>query len=481
MNNLQTKIDSPKEAFYEIGQEQVFRFWNDLNQSQRTGLLNQLKQISPEECLQAWSDIQDRAKKFTNPSPPIPESGIDPLNESLNEYWHLGEELISQNKVAAFTVAGGQGTRLGHNGPKGTLGCTPLKNSSLFEKFAGNLKFFAKRFGETPRWFIMTSHSNYQETVQFFSQHDYFGLNQGRVSFFKQGMMPVFDLGGKILLEQKDRILMSPNGHGGAFRALSDSGALSQMQQEEIEYLSYFQVDNPLVYCIDPTFIGLHHARKSEMSSKAVQKVHANEKVGTFVNLNGKLNVVEYSDIPHELSSELAETGDLKYRLGSIAIHLLNRSFIEKIAKTEEKQNRLHYHGALKSVSCLDREGKHQKPDSPNALKPETFIFDALPSAQNPLVLEIDRNEEFAPIKNPQGSDSLQSSHILQIQRNQKWLMEERFTEVPEKIEISPLCGPTRRHFTEQISKKPLNSKLLSKETLILENFEKTASNQENY
>ena len=347
----------------------------------------------------------------------------------------------------------------------------------MFEKFAGSLRFFAKRFGETPRWFIMTSCSNYHETTQFFSQHNYFGLNQERVSFFKQGMMPVFDLEGKILLEEKNQILMSPNGHGGAFRALSDSGALLQMQEEGIEYLSYFQVDNPLVYCIDPTFVGLHHTQKSEMSSKAVQKIHANEKVGTFVNLNGKLNVVEYSDIPHELSSEVTETGSLKYGLGSIAIHLLNRSFIEKIATTKEKQSRLHYHGALKSVKHLDKYGKHQKPDKPNALKPETFIFDALPSAQNPLVLEIDRNEEFAPIKNPQGSDSLQSSHKLQMKRDQKWFMEEKYQHVPEKIEISPLFGPTRRHFTEQISKQTITSKLLSKETLIVENFEKTASN----
>lgn len=477
MSNHQINRDSIKETFNEIGQGQVFRFWNDLNQNQQAGLLNQLKQISPKECLRAWKDIQNGSKKFTNPSPPDPESALDPLSDSLTEYWNLGEELISNNKVAAFTVAGGQGTRLGHNGPKGTLGCTPLKNSSLFEKFAGSLRFFAKRFGETPRWFIMTSCSNYNETTQFFSQHNYFGLNQERVSFFKQGMMPVFDLEGKILLEEKNQILMSPNGHGGAFRALSDSGALLQMQEEGIEYLSYFQVDNPLVYCIDPTFVGLHHTQKSEMSSKAVQKIHANEKVGTFVNLNGKLNVVEYSDIPHELSSEVTETGSLKYGLGSIAIHLLNRSFIEKIATTKEKQSRLHYHGALKSVKHLDKYGKHQKPDKPNALKPETFIFDALPSAQNPLVLEIDRNEEFAPIKNPQGSDSLQSSHKLQMKRDQKWFMEEKYQHVPEKIEISPLFGPTRRHFTEQISKQTITSKLLSKETLIVENFEKTASN----
>ena len=270
---------------------------------------------------------------------------------------------------------------------------------------------------------------------------------------------------------------MSPNGHGGAISALSDSGALLQMKEEGIEYLSYFQVDNPLVYCIDPTFVGLHCTQQSEMSSKAVQKIHADEKVGTFINLNGKLNVVEYSDIPQKLSLEVTETGKLKYRLGSIAIHLLNRSFIEKIATTKEKQNRLHYHGAFKSVNYLDWDGKHQMPESPNALKPETFIFDALPKAQNPLVLEIDRNEEFAPIKNPQGSDSLQSSHKLQMKRDQKWFMEETYQNVPEKIEISPLCGPTRRHFKEQISKQTITSKLLSQETLIMENFEKTASN----
>ena len=182
--------------------------------------------------------------------------------------------------------------------------------------------------------------------------------------------MPVFDLNGKNTSQEKYQVLTSPNGHGGSFRALFDSGALKIMENEGIDFISYFQVDNPLVYCLDPAFIGLHQLEKSEMSSKAVEKSNADEKVGTFLKLSEKLHVVEYSDIPPYIAKEEKESGNLCYRLGSIAIHLINRTFIENL--TDEKKskiNRLKYHAALKPVDHIDDKGNYVNGKSPNALQ----------------------------------------------------------------------------------------------------------------
>jgi UDP-N-acetylglucosamine/UDP-N-acetylgalactosamine diphosphorylase len=453
MNEVFEEEGAIKEAFSSIGQDQVFRFWKELNLREKEYLLQSLKEISTEECETAWNDMQADQTRVTKPETPNFIEAINPICTSLKKYRERGEDLLSLGRVAAFTVAGGQGTRLGHSGPKGTYICTPLQKISLFEHFAKSLKFFSQRYGKQPWWFIMTSQENHEETLKFFSGMNFFGLERERVKFFKQGMMPVFDLQGKILLKEKHQILMSPNGHGGSFRALLDSGALKIMEAEGIDYISYFQVDNPMVYCLDPAFIGLHQYEKSEMSSKAVQKINANERVGTLLKLNNQLHVVEYSDIPTKISEERAQDGTLRFRLGSIAIHLLNRNFVQRVAEARKsKTNRLIYHGALKAVHHIDATGNQMKSSTPNALKAETFVFDALPLAENPLVLEIERSEEFAPIKNASGSDSLESSHELQLARAQKWLKPFYPQTVPQKVEISASFAPTMPHFVEKMS-----------------------------
>lgn len=453
MENFFEEEGAIQEAFRSIGQGQIFRFWKELNRKEKEQLLGSLKGTSVQECLTAWNDMQKDQARVTEPTPPNFIEAKNPLCPKLAKFRELGEELLSHGRVAAFTVAGGQGTRLGHRGPKGTYTCTPLQKISLFEHFARSLKFFSKRYGQSPWWFIMTSQENHEETIQFFTAMNFFGLERKRIKFFKQGMMPVFDLNGKILLQEKYKILMSPNGHGGSFRALLDSGALGIMEHEAIDYISYFQVDNPMVYCLDPVFIGLHEYEKSEMSSKAVQKINASERVGTFVKWNNQLHVVEYSDIPQELSEEKTPDGSLRYQLGSIAIHLLNRTFVKRVAETKKsKTNRLIYHGALKAVSYINDAGNRIKPNAPNALKAETFVFDALPLAQNPLVLEIDRREEFAPIKNATGSDSLESSQELQLARALKWVEQVYRETAPHKVEISASFAPTWPHFVEQMS-----------------------------
>jgi len=449
-----------KDAFAKIEQEQIFRFWDELNQTEKTFFLQQLETVDPFECQLAWQEINFSHTKDFNPQTPKAKNAKNPLDPELSSMHEKGEEMLASGKVAAFTVAGGQGTRLGHNGPKGTYPCTPLAKHSLFQHFAESLSFFAKRYGVSPRWFIMTSLENHSQTKLFFKKHEFFGLDRNRVTFFQQGMMPAFDLDGKILLKEKNQLEMSPNGHGGSLKALTDSGSIDLMEEEGIECISYFQVDNPLVYCIDPTFLGFHHIMGSEMSSKAVQKLSSNERVGTFVQNGESLQVIEYSDIPKDISNQKKKDGTLRFGLGSIAIHLLDRNFVRRITCSEEVNgSRLKYHGAHKKVPYLNDNGLLVQPESPNAIKAETFVFDALPLARNPLLMEINREEEFAPIKNPTGEDSLVSSEKLQISRNQRWLQitggGHEFTDV----EISPLFAPTLPYFSERTSKPFLNPK----------------------
>ena len=252
---------------------------------------------------------------------------------------------------------------------------------------------------------------------------------------------------------------MSPNGHGGSFKALLDSGALKIMEDEGIEYLSYFQVDNPLVYCLDPTFIGMHEWEKAEMSSKAVKKNSPDEKVGTFVNLSEKLQVLEYSDIPPELVQQKDRDGKMVYHLGNIAIHLINRNFVRRVTNaTQTQTDRLPYHGALKKVIHIDIAGNKVSPEAPNAIKAETFVFDAIPLAENASVFEIDRFEEFAPIKNASGNDSLETSQKIQQNRAKDWLKAAGFEAIPNQIEVSPSYAPTKEYFLQKSHKSSLDS-----------------------
>jgi UDP-N-acetylglucosamine/UDP-N-acetylgalactosamine diphosphorylase len=266
-------------------------------------------------------------------------------------------------------------------------------------------------------------------------------LGKENVKFFAQGVMPATDFGGNLLRASQDSLALSPNGHGGSLKALIDSGSVGDMAKRGIEHVSYFQVDNPLVSTINPLFIGLHDLQKSDMSSRSLTKTGPFEKLGNFVSIGDRITIIEYSDLPDEKALEKEDDGRIKYRAGSPAIHILRRDFIEQFASGEIK---LPYHRAEKKVSYIDENGNLMSPDQPNAVKFETFVFDALPLAKNPLILEADRLEEFSPVKNMKGVDSLESSQSDQTKRAKRWLLHANIT-VPESstIELCPLSYPS--------------------------------------
>lgn len=388
---------------------------------------------------------------------PAPYFSLQDTSWDRELYQRKGEELISASKVACFTVAGGQGSRLGYDGPKGCYPTSCVSNKSLFEMFAQTIYANERKYGAEIPWYIMTSPLNHTQTISFFEAHNHFGLNPNKIKFFEQGVMPSFDAKtGDILLADPAHLATNPDGHGGAYKALHVSGALEHMIEQGIEQLCYFQVDNPNAKIIDPVFIGLHAfspESSGEFSSKMVAKASWDEKVGVFCRVGETISVVEYSDLPKELAQMTNEKNELMFNAGSIAIHIISTAFINKIAT--DPNYALPFHRAVKKVPHFDTEtGQRVEPDQPNAIKLERFVFDAIALADRSIVLETDRVEEFAPVKNATGSDSIETSQQLQSQRAANWLVSAGVSvpfnddgSVNASIELSPLTALCQEDF----------------------------------
>lgn len=416
------------ESFRSHGQEHVFQFLNELQPEEATALLEQARSIDLSELDQLVDTYvkQDVPSGIDfsemEPSSYIPHYELHPDRKKDWEVAHMfGVEALKHGRVAAFTVAGGQGTRLGYDGPKGTFPVTPVTQSSLFEVFAKKIAFAERTYGAPIYWFIMTSEVNHEATVAFFRKNDFFGLEHHRVQFFSQGLMPAVDLQGKLILEEKHRLVMTPDGHGGSLRALNRSGAVQLMEELGIQVISYFQVDNPLIKVIDPYFIGFHLQHKAELSSKMIPKAYPLEKVGHFCDYRGKQMVVEYSDLPAEYQEQRDAEGNLRFIAGSIAIHIMDVGFVKKLgAKGSSLQ--LPFHKAVKKIPYIDDQGQLQRPSEPNGVKFEMFVFDALPFAERNVLIETLREEDFSPVKNAEGVDSPETCRQHQLRLWAKWL-----------------------------------------------------------
>lgn len=445
-------IEQARRRLESVGQGHVLRFWETLTDLQRSALLDQVAMIDV-EGLPALVERYVRAKPvFSLPAgvKPAPYYPFDP-GSRVRPYdaagaRAAGESLLRAGKVAAFVVAGGQGTRLGYDGPKGCYPCTPVTRAPLFEVFAQQLLAAGRRYGKPIPWYVMTSPLNHQATVAFFRRHESFGLDPANVKFFQQGVMPSFDLvTGRLLMASRHEIATNPDGHGGSLKALAVSGALGDMKSRGVEHVSYFQVDNPLVRIIDPVFLGLHASApdsSGQMSSKMIPKAYAGEKLGVFCAVPGphgpRVEVIEYSDLPPALAEERLPDGSLRFNAGSIAIHAIGVSFIERL--NHDPAFSLPYHRAEKKVPCIDPEtGEAVEPSAPNGVKLERFVFDALAFCDRSVVYETSREEEFAPIKNATGVDSPESSQKLQTARAARWL-EAAGVRVPRKASGEPDC-----------------------------------------
>lgn len=436
-------IEGIRRQLSEHHQEHLLTFWPQLGPRERRDLLDQIGELDLAK-IDVW--IEHLVKG--TPAPPVATQDFEPASSyspeprspeqrrKYREAIELGENLIAQGKVAALTVAGGQGTRLGFEGPKGNFPISPVRNKTLFRIFAETIQAVAQRYGAACPWYVMTSPMNHTQTVDIFRAQNYYGLDKKDVFIFQQGTLPNFAFDGRILLEDKARLARSPDGHGGCIRALARSGALADMKRRGVEFLSYWQVDNPLVKLFDPLFLGLHASAGAEMSSKAVIKNAPKEKVGNFCLIDGKVTVIEYSDLPDELAEKRRPDGSLVFHLGSIAIHIISTSFVEKL---NTEGHALPLHRAVKKIPHLDLQGQHIEPKQPNGIKLESFIFDALPLARESIILEIVRSEQFAPVKNATGEDSVEVTQRMMVERAAAWLAAAGVT-VPRKSDGSVDC-----------------------------------------
>lgn len=463
--DTQQRYNEAKDRLEAIQQGHLLRYWDELDSAERLTLLEQIESVAWEEVAPLVKSHvlrrpQEQVPKNLSPALVLPKTPCSPDEQSLySRAMERGEEILRQGRVAAFTVAGGQGTRLGIDGPKGAVPVTPVRGKSLFQFFAESIAAARERYQADLGWSILTSPANHRQTVDFFGEHDFFGLPPVAVTFFSQALLPTFDNRGKALLAEKYSLSLAPDGHGGSLKALVRSGTLDSLRQRGVEFVSYFHVDNPLVRPFDPLFLGLHELEGAEMSVKVVSKADDLERVGNVCIADGKTHVVEYSDFPDELARRTLADGRRAFDSGSIGIHVLSVDFISRVVAESFE---LPYHRADKAISFLDDDGQRQRPTTPNGVKLETFVFDALPLARHTVVLEVERTEEFAPVKNPSGVDSKESSLELQVERAARWL-EAAGVKVPRdsegfpdvRLEIAPHLAGSAAELKARLQKPP--------------------------
>lgn len=438
-------IEKLRQHFAAHGQGHVFHFWERLDAAQQRELVAQLEAIDLPGLLEELAATRADSRGGSELEPVeverLPGRGGDA--SAWDAALRSGESLLHGGRVGVLVVAGGQATRLGFAGPKGAFPLGPISQRSLFEIQAQKLRRVRARCGQAVPWYVMTSAATDAPTREFFAAHRNFGLPAGDVSFFQQGMVPSFDFDDRLLLAEPGRLATNPDGHGGALTALLRSGALDDMERRGVTTLFYYQVDNPLVRMADPAFLGFHAAAGAEVSCKVVRKVDPEEKVGIVARVNGRVGVVEYTELDDALARQRDSAGDLLYWAGNIAVHVFETSFVRRIAADAKRW--LPFHASEKKIPCVDAEGRPLQPDAPNGRKLERFVFDALPAAKNVCVVEADRATEFSPVKNASGSDSPETARRDLVACTAAWL-EAAGLELPAgallEVDHSRIDGP---------------------------------------
>ncbi|MDR2737543.1 MAG: UTP--glucose-1-phosphate uridylyltransferase [Puniceicoccales bacterium] len=445
--------------FCKYGQEHVFKFWEILSAEEQAQLLQQAKNLDLDYLSKIIDGVLHSGSRQKNLGNLVPAKFIKLPNSELDwQKWReavaIGEQKIRAGKVAAFTVAGGEGTRFGYSAPKGTVQVTPLKKKSMFQVFAEKIKAAERRY-ETPiHWIIMTSERTHNETIEFFGKNASFGIEN--IHFVKQGQFLSITNDGKIIMETRSKMSMHPDGHGGSLKAFGKSGLLTMLENLDVEMISYFQVDNPLVRCIDPYLIGLHAKNQSQVSSRMVRKMYPEEKVGVFCEIRGKSRVIEYSDLPKEQAMLRDAEGNLVFCAGNTAIHILDVQFIKHF-NGKDINSEIPYHIAKKVIPTINALGDPVLPQSPNGLKLEMFTFDILPYAERTLIVESNRLANFSPVKNLEGMDSLKTCLQDQLKLFASWLLSAG-VDIPTDsnglppfdIEISPMFADNEHDFLQK-------------------------------
>ena len=413
---MEEKFNAAKLVLAKYGQEHLLNGYDKLDNTKKVELLDQILTLDFAQIEKLYKNVNTTVNFSDAKIEPIEYTEKERLSdEERKKYESLGLEKIKSDKLAVVTMAGGQGTRLGHDGPKGTYDLGLESHKSIFELLCDELKQAKEDYGVYVSWYIMTSDENNEETVKFFEKHNYFDYPKNKITFFKQGKLPMVDTQGKILIGEDGLIKQAADGHGGIFYSMRDDGVIYDMKSRGIEWVFIGGVDNVLVNMVDPVLVGLAVDKKVEAAGKSVVKAYPEEKVGVFCKRNGKPSVIEYSEISEEMAHATTNDGELVFAESHILCNLFSLETIEEISK-----DKLPYHSAFKKATYIDKDGNLVKGEKPNAYKFEAFLFDAFESLDDMAILRVKREDEFAPVKNAEGVDSPETARKLYTEFHSK-------------------------------------------------------------
>ena len=408
---MNKKYEKVKEILKENKQEHLLIWYDKLIEQKREELLDRILTIDFEQINELYKQTQKKNDFKECKIEPLSYIDKQKLSEQEKEKYETdGIKEIKEGRYAVVTMAGGQGTRLGHNGPKGTFELEVGEKKPLFTLLAQTIKEANKKYETTIPWYIMTSKENNYKTTQFFKRHNYFGMGEENVQFFIQNELPMVDVKGKILVDEKGMIKDAADGHGGIFEAMNQDGIIKDMKKRGIKWIFIAGVDNVLAKMVDPILTGLAIDKKCLAAGKSVVKSNPKERVGVFCKKDNKPSVIEYTEITDEMAEATDKNGELLYGESHILCNLFNIKAIEEIAK-----NKLPYHSAFKKAKYIDKNGVIVVPEVPNAYKFEAFIFDAFERLDDMAIMRVKREEEFAPVKNAEGVDSPETAAKLYL------------------------------------------------------------------
>lgn len=394
------------------GQTQILKYYEELNEVEKQSLLTQIEETDF-SVIDYLSQGTEGAQKGV--ISPLGAMELSEIESNYDKFTETGIEAIAAGRIGAVLLAGGMGTRLGSDNPKGMYNIGLTKDVYIFQRLMENTMDVCKmandKTGRSDIWipfYIMTSEKNNAATVSFFEEQNYFGYNKDYIHFFKQEMAPATDRNGKVFLEEKSRISTSPNGNAGWFKSLVSAGLLDGIHEQGIEYLNIFAVDNVLQRIADPTFVGACLERQVEVGAKVVRKAAPDEKIGVMCLEDGRPSIVEYYEMTDEIMNAKNEKGDPAYLFGVILNYLFKVEALEEILSKS-----LPMHVVEKKIPCLDENGNPVKPESPNGYKYEQLVLDMIHQLATCLPYEVVREKEFAPIKNKTGIDSVESAREL--------------------------------------------------------------------
>ncbi len=398
------------ELLKEYNQEHIIKILDKIDEKSRKELIQQIQNIDLHQIMELYNNTKKEIEFKENKIEPLKYLDKAKLTEiQKNKFDELGKKVVRSGQYAVVTMAGGQGTRLGHTGPKGTFKLDVYgKGKYLFEILIENLKEANEKYNTIIPWYIMTSKENNKDTVEFLEKNNYFGYNKDYITIFTQSELPLVDTEGRILIGKDYKVKEASDGNGGTYASLRASGCLADMKSRGIKWIFIGSVDNALLKMVDVTLLGMAIDQKVQIASKSVVKANPHERVGVFCRMNGHPKVIEYTELPEKMAEQRDRNGELKYGESHIMCNLYTIDAIEKIS-----QETLMYHSAFKKNSYIDENGKEIIPTEPNSYKFESFIFDAFEFFDDIAILRGKREDDFAPVKNKDGVDSPKTAKEL--------------------------------------------------------------------